>query len=156
VKRAVKKAMLDKQVAVLLGQKTRDVAVITETFLAAIREELVEMNTVRLDGLGTLKIHEYEGKIDHLASISGTRTVTTKKKHRVSFKKSRPLSLALRERFGGVVVEKAMEKYGVDESQKDNEKVASDGCPLCGAQPERHGNVLACPTHGTEPFEKKK
>lgn len=52
--------------------------------------------------------------------------------------------------------ERQMEKYGVDESQKDNEKVASEGCPLCGAKPERHGNVLACPTHGTEPFEKDK
>jgi len=49
-----------------------------------------------------------------------------------------------------------MEKLGVDESGSDQEKVAAEGCPVCGRKPERHGNVLACPQCGTEPFEKKK
>lgn len=49
-----------------------------------------------------------------------------------------------------------MDKYGVDETGEDQEKLAAKGCPLCGAKPERHGNVLACPTHGTEPFEHPK
>jgi len=48
-----------------------------------------------------------------------------------------------------------MSKYGVDEEGSDQEKVAAHGCPECGRKPERHGNVLACPVHGTEPFEKK-
>jgi hypothetical protein len=52
--------------------------------------------------------------------------------------------------------ERALEKYGVDEQQVENEKRASDGCPECGRKAERHGNVLACPVHGTEPFEAKK
>jgi hypothetical protein len=50
---------------------------------------------------------------------------------------------------------KSMEKYGVEQGQK--EKTGADGkpatkCPLCGADLDTGG---ACPTHGTEPFEKK-
>lgn len=48
-----------------------------------------------------------------------------------------------------------MEKLGVDESGSDQEKTAAEGCPKCGSKVEKHGNVLACPVHGTEPFEKK-
>jgi len=47
-----------------------------------------------------------------------------------------------------------MEKYGVDESTSaDLEKRAAKGCPECGRKPERHGRILVCPIHGTEPFE---
>jgi len=49
-----------------------------------------------------------------------------------------------------------MEKYGVDEAGAELEKVATGGCPLCGKKPERHGKLLMCPTHGSEPFETKK
>lgn len=50
----------------------------------------------------------------------------------------------------------SMDKYGVDESvdQNELEKVANNGCPICGKPVTKHGKVLACPTHGTEPFEK--
>lgn len=52
----------------------------------------------------------------------------------------------------------SMDKYGVDESvdQNELEKQAGSGCPVdgCGRKPQRHGNVLMCPEHGTEPFEK--
>jgi len=50
-----------------------------------------------------------------------------------------------------------MEKYGVDESvdQRAMEKAASEGCPLCGKPVVKHGSVIMCPTHGTEPFERK-
>lgn len=50
-----------------------------------------------------------------------------------------------------------MEKLGVDEGQEDQEqleKKANQGCPVCGKKVERHGNVMACPVHGTEPFER--
>lgn len=49
-----------------------------------------------------------------------------------------------------------MAKYGVDESvnQERLEKKAAEGCPECGAKPSRHGNVLICPAHGSEPFER--
>ena len=48
-----------------------------------------------------------------------------------------------------------MEKYAVEEgaSQEQLEKVAAKGCPQCGKPPVRHGNVLMCPDHGSEPFE---
>lgn len=51
-----------------------------------------------------------------------------------------------------------MEKFGVDEGVDTEalEKAAAEGCPLCGAPVQRHGDVLMCPKHGTEPFEKKK
>ena len=49
-----------------------------------------------------------------------------------------------------------MDKYGVDESATEKEKLASKGCPECGRAPERHGNLLVCPVHGTEPFERPK
>lgn len=50
------------------------------------------------------------------------------------------------------------EKYAVDENvdQEQLEKQAASGCPVCGKHPERHGNVLLCPTHGSEPFERSK
>lgn len=51
-----------------------------------------------------------------------------------------------------------MMKFGVDEGtdQENLEKKAAEGCPLCGKKPIRHGNVLMCPDHGSEPWEQKK
>lgn len=53
-----------------------------------------------------------------------------------------------------------IEKYGVDESSnqdpKKMEKAASEGCPKCGQKVQRHGNVILCPSCGSEPFEKDK
>lgn len=51
-----------------------------------------------------------------------------------------------------------MQKFGVDESQDQNllEKAAAEGCPLCGSAVQKHGDILICPKHGTEPFEKKR
>jgi hypothetical protein len=52
--------------------------------------------------------------------------------------------------------DEGMTKLGVSE-QADGEaleKAAAQGCPMCGAKCTRHGQLLACPTHGTEPFER--
>ena len=50
-----------------------------------------------------------------------------------------------------------MEKYGVDETVDERlEKQAAQGCPACGKKPVRHGRVLMCPEHGSEPFEANK
>jgi len=48
-----------------------------------------------------------------------------------------------------------VEKYAVDEQGKraENEKQSAAGCPECGQPLEKHGAVVKCPTHGTEPFE---
>jgi uncharacterized Zn finger protein (UPF0148 family) len=51
-----------------------------------------------------------------------------------------------------------VEKLGVDETLdgEELEKQAAQGCPECGQKLTRHGHVLICPTHGSEPFEKNK
>jgi hypothetical protein len=51
--------------------------------------------------------------------------------------------------------EEGMTKYAVDEGHDPEklEKAAAHGCPICAAPCVKHGSVLACPTHGTEPFE---
>jgi uncharacterized Zn finger protein (UPF0148 family) len=49
-----------------------------------------------------------------------------------------------------------MEKLGVDEGDRNNTKQASKGCPQCGQELEKHGSVLKCPVHGTEPFEEER
>lgn len=55
-----------------------------------------------------------------------------------------------------------MEKYGVEldkektkEASKGTKSYVEDGahCPLCGEDLDSGG---ACPTHGTEPLERKK
>jgi ribosomal protein S27AE len=53
--------------------------------------------------------------------------------------------------------EEPMEKYGVDEhiDQEKLEKQASQGCPKCGGEVTRHGNILVCKNCGTEPFEQE-
>jgi len=50
-----------------------------------------------------------------------------------------------------------MEKYGVSTDPGDLTKQGSEGvvCPRCGAKAEKHGDVYKCPTHGTEPFERR-
>ena len=52
--------------------------------------------------------------------------------------------------------EAEMEKLGVSEGVDDAalEKAASDGCPICGQACTKHGRLLVCPTHGSEPFER--
>ena len=50
-----------------------------------------------------------------------------------------------------------MNKYAVDQTAgltpDEQEKRASQGCPVCGKKPTNEGGVLICPTHGSEPFE---
>lgn len=52
--------------------------------------------------------------------------------------------------------DEGMSKFGVSEgvSSEKLEKAAAQGCPICGAAVVKHGSILACPTHGTEPFER--
>jgi nucleoid DNA-binding protein len=163
-KKAVPKAALDAHVAALLGQKQRDISLITTTFLKAIAGELADMNMVHLDGLGELEVYARSGKrLELLTRGTFGRTETAQrhivavdKKYYVSFRKAAPLSKAIQVRQGKAgKVKKVMDKLGVDEEQAENEKLAQHGCPLCGAKVERHGSVLVCPRHGSEPFESK-
>lgn len=150
--RLTKKSQLDRAVALIVGEKIQDVSLITEVFLEAVAGQLAALNDVQLDGLGRLHVALRQGPV---APLNGAKADTRwKTKYHVTFKKSVGLRRRFRE-MHGAIEEMDMDKLGVDESQADNEKVASKGCPECGAKVERHGNVLACPTHGTEPFEKK-
>ena len=49
-----------------------------------------------------------------------------------------------------------MDKYGIDQSGQDDDKVAAEGCPQCGAEIVKHGEVKICPNCGTAPWEGKK
>lgn len=54
--------------------------------------------------------------------------------------------------------DEGMSKLGVDEGSGDQErleKLASKGCPECGAKLLKEGGILICPTHGTAPFERR-
>ncbi len=151
--RAVRKSQLDRRVALLLGERIEDVSAITAAFLDAARDELAAMKDVLFDGLGRLRVLPARGLTANQTFLPPH--VPPTKRYYVSFKKSEPLTRKILGKEPRTR-SKTMEKFGVDEQQADNEKVASEGCPECGAKVERHGNVLACPTHGTEPFEKKK
>jgi len=153
----IKKAALDQRVAAMLDVPVEGVACITSAFLREARDELVELNTVVFDGMGVLTMSVRAGKTDNLHPTPTTSvTATSEKKYHVTFKKTAPFRQALRRRYRDVVVEKNMDKLGVDETGSENEKKASEGCPKCGSKVERHGNVLACPKCGTEPFEATK
>lgn len=151
------KGELDRLVALRLGKPVREVSAITREFLHAAGQELVELRQVRLTNLGTLKVVARRGRVNQLVSWIYKKPVIaiSQKKYHVSFRKAPELTKAIRRRHVEGHKENIMEKYGVDESQAENEKKASQGCPECGAKAERHGNVLACPKHGTEPFEAK-
>lgn len=49
-----------------------------------------------------------------------------------------------------------MDKYAVDEgTPHPQQKKASlaHSCPRCGAEVTAHGNILICPSCGSDPFE---
>lgn len=46
-----------------------------------------------------------------------------------------------------------MDKYAVEETRSEKQASVSAECPWCGATLLKHGSVLLCPNHGSEPFE---
>jgi hypothetical protein len=62
----IKKGMLDIRVAKALGLKPTEVSAITAVFLQEVRDELVELNKVVLDGLGILRMSVRGGGVDSL------------------------------------------------------------------------------------------
>lgn len=133
------KQKLDERVALLTGHPVEEVAAVTSTFLRLIVGALIRGERVWIPGFGRFFMR---GEVREL---------------RVGFRRSHIFKTALirqMQKLGG----QNMEKLGVDESGPDQEQLekrANEGCPLCGAKVERHGSVLSCPVHGTEPFEKK-
>lgn len=151
----VRKREIDIEVARQLGKTKKSVSRITRVFLHEVMKELVNLNVVHLEGFGELEVMVYKCDKETTLQPHGVpMKLRTKKKYRVSFRKTAPFTRAIRARYGGAQrVEETMEKYGVDEQGTEQEKVAQKGCPNCGGAVEKHGNVLACPKCGTEPFE---
>jgi hypothetical protein len=137
----IRKVNLDRRTAVALGVRMKQVAAVTAAFLNEVRLVLADEGVVVLDGLGQLRVVRRVS-----VGVTGERTSKTF----VSFTKSDVLTATMRR-----AKEEAMDKFGVDESGTDLEKKAAEGCPECGQKPTKHGNILMCPTHGSEPFEPK-
>lgn len=137
---------LDNKIAAATGTPLPEVSSITSYFLRLLATELGRGEQVEVQGFGTFSVRGYDD------AVHGNPVT----KFHVYVKKSATLLRVLR-RHWVPQKENVMEKLGVDESvdQEVLEKAASKGCPECGATCTRHGSTLVCPTHGTEPFEKK-
>jgi nucleoid DNA-binding protein len=85
--------------------------------------------------------------------------LTTKERRRIA--KRRVLRYAPSSRLKGCVMtdqkeDEGMDKYAVvldDKVKQSSGGALSDLCPLCGVKLDKSG---LCPTHGTEPMEKKR
>lgn len=161
----INRAKLDREVALRLGVKLKTVTGIIDELTAVVREHLVDMETVKLDGLGEMDVVAKSGRRkvplragNFRKNESRPMVVDIKKKYTVHFRKSLVFKTAIQARHGpgGVAKVDTMEKYGVDETGTEQEKKAQAGCPTCGSKVEKHGNVLVCPRCGTAPFEGKK
>jgi len=153
------KVILDREVAVELGVDQRKVSRVTAEFIRQLGLHLAEYGVLSIEGLGSFRI----GPVDkpHEATlVTGTfkkngrrevRKIEIPSYLRVHFSKGPTLKKLLDEQYK----ESTMEKYGVDENidQENLEKKAAKGCPECGSKLTKHGSILVCPKHGTEPFE---
>jgi nucleoid DNA-binding protein len=102
-RRSVRKHELDQRVAVLLGEKTSEISLVTECFLREALKALVEHRSVRLDGLGDLSlyIHPCKPYPVKLKNFDGsTPTLIVRRQYHLGFKKARTLREAIRERYG--------------------------------------------------------
>lgn len=116
---------------------------ITSNFFTLLKEHLAKGYEVEIGGFGVFHTAEFI-----FTAANGDK----KPARRVQFKKS----LVFKRKYLDQPRETVMEeKYGVDESGAEQEKAAAEGCPVCGKKAEVHGNLLMCPTHGSEPWEKK-
>lgn len=155
------KREVDRKVAEILGMKSADVSRVTEAFLRQVNEHLAEGDAVSLAKVGTLKVVRRAGrKVQGFASVSYhgvPKTIEVDAKYYLKCKKAPELTNAIRAKLrAGSQKEKVMDKYGVDEKADENlEKKAAEGCPVCGKKPVRHGTILMCPEHGSEPWEKE-
>lgn len=157
-----RKKDIDLEVAQLLDMPFNKVAMVTGCFLRTLLHEVVDSGEVLVDSFGSFRLREQKNvAVAHLEKGSfkkgerkGKMVITTRRKFRVWFKKSAKFREAIDDAYGK---ESTMEKYAVDEGidQEQLEKQANAGCPECGQKLVKHGSVLLCPTHGTEPFEKE-
>ena len=149
------KTELDQRVAATTGLNQRHVATITDEFIQELSNAIVDQGGFLLVGLGRLELRLEKGS-------ANVRRDSTMEPMRIKlyFSKSKTLKRRIERKFGiykepTVDKDEGMTKYAVNERVDGEklEKAASQGCPICAAPVKRHGNVLACPVHGTEPFE---
>lgn len=156
------KHILDRAVAAELGISQQKVGLITSEFLRQFAIHLVDYGVLSVEGLGRFQVEQVEPRRTVVLTTgtfkkgqrAGKRRVEVRTYIRVHFSKGRHLKRLLDEQYK----ESTMEKYGVDENvdQKKLEKQAAEGCPECGRPLTKHGSVLICPEHGSEPFENGK
>jgi ribosomal protein S27AE len=161
----ITKRELDLLVATNLSVPRTKVSAITSELIAVIKQALIDGEEVRIDGLGSLRVHT--GVLSSVSSANlspigigvkqtvplenGIRNSRLNYIQKVCFSKAKSFSKLLR---GGDI--ETMEKYGVDEQVKDQEaleKKAAQGCPNCGGPVTRHGSILICAKCGSQPFE---
>ena len=150
------KSELDKRVAEAIGVPVRHVATVTDGFIQELVNAVVDEGGFYLVGLGRLRIRFEKGSTN-VRKDSTTEPMRIK----LYFSKSRVLKKLIERKFGiykepmAKQQDEGMTKYAVDEGHDPEklEKAAAQGCPICAAPCTKHGSVLACPTHGTEPFE---
>jgi transcription initiation factor IIE alpha subunit len=149
------KTALDYEISRRTGIHIRRVGTVLGAFYRLIQEDLVEFGESRIPYVGTLRC--YVKKADQNVVLTQgpfsnkrhKRRIHVRNQIRIYFSKAPQLRAALKEEH--------MDKYAVDESvdQESLEKKAAGGCPACGSKLEKHGHVLMCPKHGSEPFEKE-
>jgi nucleoid DNA-binding protein len=145
-----------------LGVPTRDVRDIVLEFLRQTGTFLMKNGTVRLVGLGRLRLNVRLEQREVLIAGARKKDGTYKRRRRIARKGSMVVSFTKSSRLKRLakmyLEEMTMEKLGVDEgvNTEQLEKAAAEGCPECGRPVQRHGNVMVCPVHGSEPFERAK
>jgi len=150
-----KKIDMDREVAADLGISQRQVSTVTAAFLNQVKQAIVHEGGIFLDEFGRFNLVISSGgkRVDlNTLRTQEIRTVEVPTKARVHFSKTTGFKELIHEKLEQ---EKVMEKYGVNENinSQQLEKQAAQGCPECGDKLSKHGSVLVCPTHGTEPFE---
>ena len=134
----------------MLGIAPEQVARTTATLFHVLTQALSDGYRIHLDGFGNFELLPFEKKYRNKeGSTIEFQPIWKTRIH---------LGNHLKKDYSGREGGPPMDKYGVDEAVHDPEqleKMAHEGCPLCGKKPERHGNTLLCPTHGAEPFERE-
>lgn len=152
------KTELDHRVAVALGIPVKRVANVTDAFVDELCTAIADHGGFHLAGLGKLVT-----RIERGGNQMGKGEDRDPMRIRLYFTKSKLLKDQIEHKYGmkepgmnKLNEDEGMTKYAVNEGHDSDalEKAAAKGCPICAAPVVKHGRVFACPTHGTEPFER--
>lgn len=143
---------LYQEVAEHAGLSVTSVKRVMDSLTSVASSHLTKRQLVHIGTLGELYLTSSTKPVRRkLVQFNGKRKeVEIDRQLKVVFAKSPKLRRLLMEDEG-------MDKFAVDESVGSSEaleKRASKGCPVCGRQLAKHGSVLLCPVHGSEPLER--